>query len=470
MSIFGNREPEPEVDGNGMPVGDSNRHAPLRDEDELAAQFAQAMRAKQQATAPTAPPGAKPEEGDMSGTFPFDEHLDEASKAALWMISDGKLTQIAQELSDFFGTNVNWRDVKKLAGLARSARSSSKVQRKLVWDAVEELILLAMQQAEDEQSQGKGDEAASEPTGEPAAADPEPDPQSPPEPEEAQAQAQTEPDAGGNTDNPPPTDTGGGENNQADPPSGDPNPEGETVNNDDVKMLGDLLKFLKPRYADYQGLRQLDDREFMRQQDEKQRLYFDCKDAFDAVVRLCRAEAQRVDPQGDRLKWRDDKAWEKWVWRKLQSFLHPDGNGELTREDFEALFAPNGKAKASAGTKSAGSSQQKTSQSSSRQSGSSRQRSQSSSSSKPASFDRMVKMARQFIEAAPIERWTYTRTDHNNQYLNAGFIRLVARYGLTPFKEAFAADLKDLSPAERNELASKVFKAAFAQILTDTFG
>lgn len=242
------------------------------------------------------------------------------------------------------------------------------------------------------------------------------------------------------------------------------------MNSDDVKMLSDLLKFLKPHYADYQGLRQLTDREFMRQSDDKQRLYFDCKDAFDSAVKLCRAEAQQVDPQGVRLKWRDDKAWEKWVWRKLQFFLHSDGNAELTRDDFEALFAPNGKAKASAGAKSTGSSQQKSSRSSSRQSGGSQQRSQSSSSGKPANFDRMVKMARQFVEQAPIERWTYTRTDHNNQFLNAGFIRLVARYGLTPFKEAFAADLKDYSPAERNELASKVFKAAFAQILTDTFG
>ncbi len=347
-----------------------------------------------------------------------------------------------------------WRDIRTVAGVRKNASRTEVVEAS---DIVEGIMTI-LNPIPAQQSPGEGDAAEKKPTGEPEAAQPEPDLQSPPDTEPDPAQAAAEPEEGDH-------DQASPEGETTEPPE-----EEQDMEDQEIRQLRSLIGCMKAGYSDYNGLRQMSqadrDRHFATHPGTKDRY-----DQYQYWVRetgdIFRLEAQRQDPKGDRLPWGDRTKWNKWVWRKLQLLLHPDSNNSLNREDLEGLFSDNGRAKASAG------SQQRAS-SSSGSSGQARPRSQQSQRSRqstgPASFEEMVAKARRYIESAPIESWTYTRTDANNRYINAGFIRLVARYGLGPFKEDFASDLKDLSAAERNELASKVFRAAFEQILTDTFG
>lgn len=156
MSIFGNRDvPVPEVDGIGMPLGDSNRHAPPRDEDELAAHFAAALRSKQ-TSRPSAPPGDQttPEEGDMTN---LGEMLDDKSRAALdqarasaeaavdfslsyeewvpWLNDHG----IPVPSSGDPNPDEDWKQVRAIVGLFPSATRKAKAHYHEVQASIEKL-------------------------------------------------------------------------------------------------------------------------------------------------------------------------------------------------------------------------------------------------------------------------------------------------------------------------------------------
>lgn len=156
MSIFGNRDvPVPEVDGIGMPLGDSNRHAPPRDEDELAAHLAAALRSKQ-TSRPSAPPGdpKNPEGGDMTN---LGEMLDDKSRAALdqarasaeaavdfslsyeewvpWLNDHG----IPVPSSGDPNPNEDWKQVRALVGLFPSATRKAKAHYHEVQASIENL-------------------------------------------------------------------------------------------------------------------------------------------------------------------------------------------------------------------------------------------------------------------------------------------------------------------------------------------